>query len=473
MKRNNFRPISRTNLVACTLIASAFIIRGADFESNLEKTFPTAPGGTLVVQADRGSCEIAPADGSEVRIRVLRQVKGGDKRQADELFANHEVTFDTSGSTVSVIGKTARKLPFVGTPHPPYLMVRFQIDIPKKFGVDVRTSGGDVRIGDVDGKVKAHTSSGTITLGQVSGGVMAENSGGDIAIGEASAETEAQTSSGAIRIKKVKGKTHLSNSGGDIRVGEAQSSLFAKTSSGRIDIQSVGGDLEAQDSGGDIKVGAANGTVTAATSSGSISLGHIKSGAVNVKDSGGDISIDSADGNVTAKTSSGSIKIRTAKGMVTAQNSGGDIHIGETGGQVTATTSSGSIVLKRVNGKLTARDSGGDIRLEQAAGAVHASTSSGNIVVGFVSLPSDECRFEVSGGGITLTVPKWAAFDVDAVSQGGSVHTDLPVARVHGRTALRGAMNQGGPKLFLRSSSGDIQIKASNLANPKPEAESK
>ena len=449
-------------------------LAAADFDNNLEKTFEVGPGGKLVVEADRGTIEVTTAPVDKVQVRVLRRVKGGNKAETDKLFANHEVVFSQQGSTVSVVGKNKENLPRVSGPNSPQLEVRYEINIPKKFGADLKTAGADIRVGELDGTAKARTSSGTITLPQVTGKIEASNAGGDITIGAAGADLAALTSSGSIRVQQVGGPADLSNAGGDIHVGKAQEKVRAKTSSGTIDLKSVNGDLEAINAGGDIAAGTIGGTVQASTTSGSIKIGQVKGKSARVDNAGGSIQIETADGAVTAKTTSGRITIKKAKGAVEAKNAGGDINLDEAGGPLTATTTSGSITVKSANDSVNVRDAGGDIKVEQVKGAIQAHTSSARITVGLIASPPKDCALEVAGGDILMTVPKSIAVDLDAKSNGGSVRCDLPAANIVNREggsgALRGKINGGGPKLFLRTTSGDIQLKASNIT-PKLEAE--
>ncbi len=231
-KASFFRNSSRALLFAAVLFpVAATRLAAAGFESNLDKTFPAVAGGRLVVQADQGSVEVKPVESDKVQIHVLREVQGGNKAQADELFANHEVTFQQDGGTVSVVAKRKRNLSLSSSwwRGQPQLEVRYEISIPKKFDVDLKTSGGDVRVGELDGAVKARTSSGAIGLKGATGKVDAGNSGGDITIAEMGGDLVAQTSSGAINVQKVGGDAQVSNSGGDIRIGEAGQALVART----------------------------------------------------------------------------------------------------------------------------------------------------------------------------------------------------------------------------------------------------
>jgi hypothetical protein len=49
----------------------------------------------------------------------------------------------------------------------------------RALGVELKTSGGDIRVADLDGNATARTSSGSINLAKVTGRVETSDSGGD------------------------------------------------------------------------------------------------------------------------------------------------------------------------------------------------------------------------------------------------------------------------------------------------------
>ncbi|MEY2429775.1 MAG: hypothetical protein QOJ40_2660 [Verrucomicrobiota bacterium] len=499
-----------TALLAGLLLVAQSGAAAAKYEQNLEKSFSTTPGGKLVVQVQRGSIEVRPDGGGKTEVHVFRQVKRGSKEEADRLFAAHEVAFQQDGNTISVIEKSKKDRSWWRGIRQPNLEVRYQISIPIKYDVDLETSGGDIRLHDLDGNASMRTSSGSINAGKITGTVEARNSGGDIIIQEAGGRAVTQTSSGSIAVTKANGKLEASNSGGDIHVEDAGEDAVLRTSSGSITITAARGSVDARNSGGDIKIGSAAGKVAVETSSGSIHLGAIKAESVSAKNSGGSIDIVEAEGSVFAQTSSGGINIKAARGKVEAKDSGGDIVIGEAGSEVAAQTSSGSIRIKSAKGqievsnsggnisvgdagagtivrtssgsihvglakgKLEARNSGGDIVVGDARDIVIADTSSGTIAVNFSTAPKAESRLSVSGGDIKASLPEFAAVNVDARSSGGEVRTELSspmTEREQKQGLLRGKLNGGGPSLVLRSSSGDIRLNKSAVAMVTPEAE--
>jgi DUF4097 and DUF4098 domain-containing protein YvlB len=482
----------------------------AEFDNDLDKTFQVSPGGTLVVDADQGGCDVTTSGTDRAQIRVLRKARNATQSQADGLFANHQVTFDQDGGKISVTAKRKTNVSLFRGSNPPWLEVRYVIEIPRKFDVDLKTAGGDVRIGDLDGKVKARTSSGAIRLQSATGDVTAENAGGNISAAEVGGAVTARTSSGSISVRKIGGAATLSNAGGDIEVAEAGKSVAAKTTSGSIRLRSVQEDLEANDAGGNIAVESVGGDVKVATTSGSIGLGHVKGKTVSAHNAGGNIAIDTAEGDIEAKTTSGSIRIKVAKGSVNARNAGGEIAIGDANDAVKVETTSGPIKIRTAKGQIDARDSGGDImvgdaakevtvhttsgsitinsakatvsaidaggniEVKKAAAAVQAETTSGAIDVGFVAQPTEDSSLKVSGGSVTVTLPKGAGFGVDARASGGRIATDVPITSESSQRrgdVLKGKVNEGGPALVLRSSSGDIRIKLSTTETAKVQAE--
>src|SRR5882724_51531 len=237
--RASLPPISKTPAVLTAILLSGIFstsLVAETFEKNLEASFPVVSGGKLaklIIQADRGSIKVVTDSSDKVQIHVFREIKGGTRARADELFANHEVKFLEDPTTVSVVAKTKDNKIWSRIRN--NLQVRYEVNIPKKFDVDLNTSGGDIILDDLQGEAVAHTSSGAIKLANITGRVEARDSGGNISI-EAADSVTARTSSGMIHIRQAAGKVEASNSGGDIRIESAGSDIVAETSSGKITV---------------------------------------------------------------------------------------------------------------------------------------------------------------------------------------------------------------------------------------------
>src|SRR5262245_40113789 len=274
MRNMRTRKTTISGLVAVSLLAATAMAE--DFEKNIEKTFEVTSGGQFVLQADRGSVDVRTDQGDKVQVHVFRKVSGGSKANADELFANHEVTLTQDGNRVLVVAKNKSSKLFSWGINRPGLEVRYVINIPKKFDVELKTAGGNIQLADLDGQALARTSSGSIKLAHVSGKVDAADAGGDIFVVEAGQALTAHTSSGSIEVEKAGGNVEAGNAGGKIRIVEAGGDVAANTSSGSIKVVSAKGDVQIKNAGGDIAIESTDGSLKASTSGGTIKVGSAK-----------------------------------------------------------------------------------------------------------------------------------------------------------------------------------------------------
>ncbi len=168
--------------------------------------------------------------------------------------------------------------------------------------------------------------------------------------------------------------------------------------------------------------------------------------------------------NVELKTSGDDIVCRDLQGRATANTSGGDVMLGHISGEVRVHTSGGDIMLEQATGPAKLHTSGGDIRVGAVLNTLNASTSGGDVSAKFTGGLKDESSLTTSGGDIRAVVDDNAAFQLDASTSGGDVEADhltLTIERGgHGKSKLAGKVNAGGPLLKLRTSGGDIDIKA-------------
>jgi Toastrack DUF4097 len=180
---------------------------------------------------------------------------------------------------------------------------------------------------------------------------------------------------------------------------------------------------------------------------------------------------------VTSHTGSGDQRLTGVEGPVVAETGSGKITLSDIGGPVEARTGSGSIDAERIAGGFAGHTGSGSVRLVQTAsgdidvstgsgscdltdvqGAAHVRTGSGSITLsGIQEGPWD---LQTGSGSIRVALPADAAFDLDARSSSGSVHTEHPVT-VQGRVergTLRGPVRGGGPLLQARTGSGEIRL---------------
>lgn len=181
---------------------------------------------------------------------------------------------------------------------------------------------------------------------------------------------------------------------------------------------------------------------------------------LELKTSGGSIQVNDIDGQIDVRTSGGSLVFANVKGKVNARTSGGSIQLQSCSGDVNVNTSGGNIQIGRVDGKVNAHTSGGSIKVTEVMGAIDATTSGGSISVFIARQPRGNCKLTTSGGSIKVQLADDLKVNIDAKTSNGLVQTNLRVnvRGEIGKTRLKGEINGGGPRLYLRTTGGGIKI---------------
>jgi hypothetical protein len=190
-------------------------------EEHLDERVPVSPGGTLFLDADRGSVTVTRNDRDDVH--VWAEARG---------WGAHLVVFhlDQNGDDVELEVDIDSWLAafFPGT------RVRVEVELPRAYSLDVRTGGGSVRADGISGNVTAQTAGGSIKLRCIEG------------------SARLRTGGGSIRIEELHGNLRVQTGGGSIRAADVAGRVEAKTGGGRIELTSVDGPVEARTGGGSI-----------------------------------------------------------------------------------------------------------------------------------------------------------------------------------------------------------------------------
>jgi DUF4097 and DUF4098 domain-containing protein YvlB len=324
----------RTAALAAVLGLTSIAAAHGAIDSPIHRNFNVHPGGTIIIDADIGDIKVT-SGAANVSVDVIRRAKTSSRSSAEELFKDLDVTFAQEQNDVRIRARYNHPSSWFHWIWNSDLEVRFVVNVPSQYNVDLTTSGGDIVVSDLAGRVKVHTSGGDVSLGRIAGAVDAYTSGGDVSM--------AGSHAGAT----------LSTSGGDIKVGDAAGALTVKTSGGSIDIHRASADLKAHTSGGSIDIGDAAGAIDASTSGGSITAHLSRQPHADSK----------------LSTSGGGITVHVASNValdIDAHTSGGDV-----ASDVPVTIfgkQNDSTLNGKMNGggpKLVLRSSGGDIRLEK------------------------------------------------------------------------------------------------------------
>ncbi len=305
-------------LLAAGLLALAPLSAHAKIERTVEKTFTVQPGCLLKVETQGGDIRIQTSSDATVKVVAHEKIKAGSEAEADEILQKLSLTIEQQGGGVLAAAAYEKQGSGFHFGSWPPVQVDFTVTIPVTYNVELKTSGGDVTVGDLQGKVTARTSGGDIALGKIAGEIHAATSGGNVRLAEGLAEVKLGTSGGDIRVGRAVGPTDLDTSGGNIEIKSVENTLYASTSGGDVIAGIAGalkGDCKLSTSGGRVRVAVDKGAsfdLDASTSGGEVDAAGLTitierggsgksrlAGKVNgggpllkLRSSGGDVSVE-------------------------------------------------------------------------------------------------------------------------------------------------------------------------------------
>lgn len=176
----------------------------------------------------------------------------------------------------------------------------------------------------------------------------------------------------------------------------------------------------------------------------------------------GSITVGNLSGRMVVRTARGNIFLRRIDGTIDARAQTGDVTISRCSGAVMASTVQGSIRVGTVGGRAELKSANGEIEILAARGGLEVSAESGDVMVGFPRQRSGDARVRAGYGNILATIDPAANCVVQASSFWGKVQSTLPLTVESGGDGtgqLTGRLNQGGPRLTLSASGGNVKIK--------------
>ena len=407
------------------------------------KTFDVKPGGILTINTEIGAIDVKTWERNTVEVITTEKLIGKDAKATYEALTDFEIAFEQEGSNIRVEGKFKRHREYWekrGTP----LQIRFRVTVPRQYNLTLKTeSHGDIHVGNLEGALRAETSAGDLSFGEIQGTVWGKTGmGGSITLKACQSDVDVKAATGNIEINDARGAvTAKTGMNGNITIKACQSNVDAATAVGTIDLLNVAGTVTAK--GGTLKINNVGGRVKA------IALMH------------GSITLKACQSDVDVKAATGNIEINDARGAVTAKTGmNGNISVENVKGAVKAVTSTGDLCFEEVKGPISARTGmTGNIKLKACQSDVNAQTASGKIQAEMTHQPQFPWDLRTSDfGEVLVTLNPDVAVDLDAQTI-RSLESTVPIVGMIEKNKLNGTINGGGPLLKLRASVAEIRFK--------------
>jgi DUF4097 and DUF4098 domain-containing protein YvlB len=384
-------------IVTVTLLASTALAQqvrvyrdGDSWTQEITGNLPAAKN--LRLKVDFGSVRVQGSSQQEISYIIRTHSNSSDEKSARREFESYKISASARGDAAWIEGD------WQGRRHH-LCSGEFVVNVPRDLALaKLETSGGDMAVKGISGRVEAESGGGKIHLDDVGGSVTAETGGDSIEIGTVTGDLRLETGGGKIYIANAKGKVDATTGGGNIVL--VSSALGATLEAG-------GGNIEVKQCGGGLKV---------STGGGNIELGDI-SGPVELETGGGSIRLGSAKGIVRAQTGAGRIELN---GVPSAR----------------AETGAGGIVARFVSASGQHNDSS----LETSAGDITVYITADVAITVRASI-------DLANGHKILSDFN----DIRVTSEGG----DWPGPKTY---TAEGKLNGGGPELKVRTTTGDIKF---------------
>ncbi len=157
----------------------------------------------------------------------------------------------------------------------------------------VSSSSGNITVSNITGKVESNSSFGNQKFDNITGNIVLRSSSGEIIVHELHGNADVSCSFGHQTFSHMRGDLKTVSSSGNVTVEELTGNASVKSTFGAQDYKSVEGDIVSSASSGDIKLSDHKGQLTLSTSFGSIRGKNITlKGNSEFKASSGNISMN-------------------------------------------------------------------------------------------------------------------------------------------------------------------------------------
>jgi beta-lactamase regulating signal transducer with metallopeptidase domain len=389
------------------VVALATVRQVSAADTIIEKTINASAGEGISIDLGSTGGGITIHGWNQQQVRLHGVLSGTQARET-------EIIFGRGGSGVELRAQTE---PRTGNSRNSN---RFELWVPAKFDVRVKSPGGEISIEGVSGRFTGNTGGGEIRLDNVSGTVSLATGGGEVQVSNSNLEGSVSTGGG---------EATVTNTAGGVRVSSGSGPVI-RTAGQSTKVYGVGG-LSPQ--------AAAASRDPLIVVDGQI----VGGGAVSYSRAGGSIDLDALPNGGTFTTGGGDIEIGSVGGKATFTTGGGDVRISNVADDISVSTGAGTVEISVIDGTRASRN-------------ISISSGSGRVII---DLPADiDARFDVETDYTERNGPTKIESDFPLKvtdSDEWDSRNGTPRRKVIGT----GAIGSGRGLVKIRTVNGDITIR--------------
>jgi len=283
-------------LLAVGLAVSVKAQFNADKDPLITKSLNNQSIRKVIARTSGGSIVVAGVSEGEARLEVYVKPSGMNfgsvsKSELQEKLADdYDLIISTANNQLEVTAKSKSNINWKRQ-----LSISYKIYVPRNVTSDLSTSGGSIKLSNLNGNQRFRTSGGSLQIADIRGNIEGKTSGGSINADKCTGgEISLATSGGSLKLNNLKGIIQANTSGGSIRGSNISGELKTHTSGGSVNLDGLSCSLETSTSGGSMNISVVDPGkyVSVSTSGGSVNMSIPGSKGMNLKVSGQSVRVN-------------------------------------------------------------------------------------------------------------------------------------------------------------------------------------
>ncbi|HSR51551.1 MAG TPA: DUF4097 family beta strand repeat-containing protein [Acidobacteriota bacterium] len=291
--------------------------------------------------------------------------------------------------------------------------------------------------------------------------VKLENNRGEVVAEFIEGQVQIDSRREPVLARRINGNVTVKNERGRVRAEEVTGRLDISTQHHEIRAESIEGDVKLYNYHGSVRLNDIEGAVEIDAVGSQVSLSEISSDVI-VSNSYKDFDARLLEGGLRLSTSNcDTVRLKEIQGPVEIEGHHFDLRAEDLLSGLTLRGESVGVTANKVQGTLVAHSTLRDIAIREVSGPLDLQNTNGDILIEAKAPLQGPFAVESSNGEVVLQMPRQAAFQLTAQTQGGRIRSDFGAVEESEET-LRFSQGTGGPEIRLQNRYSGIRIEALN-----------